>query len=322
MHIIGEVLMIRRIFLLFIIAAAATVPSVLCQPPEPKQKVRTVTIPISIFTKKELKENQAEEFVQADRLIVKEDKDEQQILSIRSVNNTSLSIALVIQDDLTSNFNLQIKDIQDFVRKLPQGPRVMIAYLRSGSPQIRQRFTDDLEKAASSLRIVTSSSGSAPRSPYDGIEDILGRFDGVPIGRRAILLFSDGLDTTQGSSLSSISQTLDLDRATLKAQRKGVAIYSFYSPTASTDNGNSTLVLGAQGALEKLSEETGGRAFFQGSIAPISYIPFFKEMVIALNRQFSLTYLSTHMNKGYHKVDVMSTNPEVKIEHPKGYYYR
>jgi len=312
----------RRIFLLFLVGLVTVLPQAYSQNPEPKQKVRTVTIPISIFTKKELKENQAEEFVQADRLIVKEDKEEQQILSIRSVSTSPLSIALVVQDDLTSNFNLQIKDIQDFIRGLPQGTRVMVAYARSGSPQIRQRFTDDLAKAASSLRIVTSSPGSAPRSPFDAIDDILGRFDGVPTGRRAILLFSDGLDTTQGTSLSSLTQTQDLDRATLKAQRKGVAIYSFYSPTALTDNDNPTLVLGAQGALEKLSEGTGGRAFFQGTIAPISYMPFFKELVIGLKRQFSLTYLSTHMNKGYHKVEVTSTNPEVKIEHPKGYYYR
>jgi VWFA-related protein len=292
------------------------------QPPEQKQRVRTVTIPISIFTKKELKENQAEEFVQAERLIVKEDKDEQQILSIRSVTNSPLSIALIIQDDLASNFNLQIKDIQQFIRNLPKGTRVMVAYIRSGSPQIRQRFTEDLEKAASSLRIVAGSSGLAPRSPFDGVDDLLGRFDGVPGGRRAILLFSDGLDTTQGLNLASISQSFDLDRAILKAQRKSVAVYSFYSPTTITDNGNSTLILAAQGALEKLSDETGGRAFFQGSIAPISYVPFFKELVLSLNRQFALTYLSTHMNKGYHKVVVQSTNPEVRIEHPKGYYYR
>ena len=75
-------------------------------------------------------------------------------------------------------------------------------------------------------------------------------------------------------------------------------------------------------ALEKLSDETGGRAFYQGTIAPISYMPFFKDLVLALDRQFALTYLSTHMKKGHHKLSVQSTNPEVKIEHPKGYYYR
>src|SRR5258706_3030705 len=169
-HNTGELFMTRPIFLPLILAAVVMVPSVFAQNPEVKQKVRTVTIPVSIFTKKELRENQAQEYVQADRLIVKEDKEEQQILSIRSVSGTPLSIALLVQDDLTSNFNLQLKDIQDFIRKLPPGTRVMVAYLRSGSMQVRQRFTEDLEKAASSLRIVVGSASAAPRSPYDGVE--------------------------------------------------------------------------------------------------------------------------------------------------------
>lgn len=305
-----------------ILIAASFAISAFAQAPDQKQKVRTVTIPISIFTKAELRDNQAQEYVQADRLMVKEDKEDQSILSIRSVSDSPMSIALVIQEDLATNFNLQLKDIKDFILGLPAGTRVMVAYTRSGSPEIAQRFTDDREKAAKSLRIVSGSSNFAPRSPYDGVQDILGRFDAVPTGRRAILLFSDGLDTSQGANLASITQSYDLEQAVLKAQRKGVAIYSFYSPTASTENGNSTFVYAAQGALAKISEQTGGRAFYQGSIAPVSYLPFFKELNISLNRQFSLTYLSTHMNKGYHRVEVLSTNPEVKIEHPKGYYYR
>ena len=287
-----------------------------------KPEVRTVTIPISIFTKKELREREPEEYVQADRLIVTEDKDEQQILSIRSVTGTPLTIAILIQDDLASNFNLQIDEIKKFIRELPRGTRVMVGYLRAGTVQVRQKFTEDLDRAADSLRIVVGSSAVAPRSPYDGVDEILNRFDSVPAGRRAILLFSDGLDTSQGLNLASISQSFDLDRAMLKAQRKSVAVYSFYSPTKLTDDGNSILILAAQGALQKLSEGTGGRAFFQGSLAPISFSPFFRDLVLALNRQFALTYLSTHMNKGYHRVQVESTNPEIKIDHPKGYYYR
>jgi VWFA-related protein len=288
----------------------------------PQPSVRTVTIPISIFTKKELRERQAEELIQADRLIVKEAGDEQQILSIRSVSDTPLSIAILVQDDLTTNFNLQIEDIKQFIRGLPKGTRVMVAYLRGGSPQVRQRFTDDLEAAAKSLRIVGGTSGLAPRSPYEGISEIVARFDGVPSGRRAILLFSDGLDSSSGLSLASISQSYDLDQAILKAQRRSIAVYSFYSPTALTERGSSILALGAQGALAKLSDETGGRSFGSGSFAPVSYLPYFRELVLTLKRQFALSYLSTHMKKGYYKITVTSTNPEVKIEHPRGYYYR
>lgn len=312
----------RSRYLLLAATTAALASTLFGQPTGPRPPVRTVTIPISIFTTRELKENTAQEFVQAERLTVTEDREEQEILSIRSVSESPLSIAVVIQEDLATSFNLQLKDIQDFIRGLPKGTRVLTAYSRSGSPQIRQRFTDDLELAARSLRIVSGGPSQAPRSPFDAIDDLLGRFDAVPAGRRAILFFSDGLDSSEGLNLASISQSAQLERAILKAQRKSVAVYSFYSPTVLTEGSGSRLAFAAQGALAKLSDQTGGRAYFNGTLAPISYMPFFKDLVLTLNRQFALTYLSTHMNKGYHRVLVQSTNPEVRIEHPKGYYYR
>ena len=287
-----------------------------------EQKVRTMTIPISIYTKQELKENQAEEFIQADRLIVSEDKDEQVILSIKSVSSTPLSLAVVIQDDLSSSFNLELKRIGNFIRSLPSGSRVMVVYLRGGRIQIREKFTTDLENAAKSLRVVASSSVVAPRNPFDGVLDVLKRFDSLPAGRRAILLVSDGLDVSNGIDSSSPSQSIDLDRAISKAQKTGVAVYSFYSTATSTQGGNSLLNLNGQGSLNRLSDETGGRAFFQGISSPVSFKPFFEDLNLLLNRQFALTYLSTHMNKGYHDIDVKSTNPQIEIEHPNGYYYR
>ncbi len=287
-----------------------------------ENQVRTMTIPISIFTKKELKQKQTEEFVEAGNLIVKEDHDEQEILSIRSVSNTPLTIAVLIQDDLSSEANLQLKNIADFIRGLPKGSRVMIVYLRAGTIQIRQKFTDDLDKAANSLRIIVGSSAVAPSNPYVGVEEALKRFDALPVGRRAILLISDGLDISRGIESSSPTQSLDLDQAILKAQRKGVAIYSFYNAGSLTQNANSRLILNAQGSLNRISEETGGRAFFQGSSSPVSFAPFITDLNSALTRQFALTYLSTHFQKGYHKVEVISSNPEIKIEYPKGYFYR
>ena len=294
------------------------------QPANPKDtaRVRTVSIPISIFTKEELRQGQAEEFVQVDRLIVKEDRDEQTILSIRSVVDAPLALAVLIQDDLSSSFNLQIRDLKKFIRSLPRGSRVMVAYIRGGTLQIRQRFTDNLEQASESLRIVASSSTVAPRNPYDSVIDALNRFDALPAGRRAILLVSDGLDITQGLSNSTPTQSLDLERAITRSQRRSVAVFSFYNPASLTEGGDQRLILNGQGSLARLSDETGGRAFFQGSSAPISFEPFFRDLTLLLNRQFLLSYLSTHMKRGYHRVEVLSTNPIVKIEHPKGYYYR
>jgi VWFA-related protein len=284
------------------------------------QNVHTVTIPISIFTKKELRQDQAEEFIQVDRLIVKEDHDEQTILSVRSVENSPLSLAVLVQEDLSQEFNLQIRDLAAFIKALPRGSRVMVGYIRGGSLRIKQRFTDNLEKAAAALQIVAGTQSA--NGPYDGVSEAANLFESLPNGRRAILLVSDGLEASRGTGPLDPINSPELDRAILRAQKKSIAVYSIYSPTTITQNNNSFLTNAAQSALQKLSDETGGRSFYQGSIAPVSFIPFLKDLDIMLGRQFVLTYLSTHMKKGYHRVEVTSTNPEVKIEHPKGYYYR
>lgn len=286
------------------------------------ESVRVMTIPISIYTKKELKENQAQEFVQADNLTVFENGAEMTILSIRSVSNTPLTLAVLVQDDLSSEVNLQLEQIKDFIRTLPQGSRVMVAYLRGGTTQIRQKFTIDLEKAADSIRIVVGSPSVAPRSPYDGVNEVLKKFDALPNGRRAILLVSDGLDRSNGFSASAALRSDELDRAVERAQKRSVAVYSFYSASSLTQNDNSALVSAGQGSLLSLSKETGGRAFFQGFSSPISFKPFFQDLGILLQRQFAVTYLSPNLKKGYYKVKVSSSNPELEIEHPKGYYYR
>ena len=309
-------------FLAVAVAVLATASAAQKPKDNARPRVRTVSIPISIYTKQELKTDQAEEFIRIERLIVKEDREDQQILSVRSVETAPLALAVLIQEDLVSQFNLQLKDLANFIRTLPRGSRVMVAYIRGGSLDVRQRFTDDLERAAGSLRIVSASASAAPRNPYDGLIDALNRFDALPAGRRAVLMVSDGLDVSQGLSSSTPSQSIDLDRAILRAQRKSVSVFSIYSPATLTDGGDSRLVSNGQGSLNRLSDETGGRAFFQGTIAPINLDPFFKDLRILLNRQFLLTYLSTHMNKGYHRIEVISDNPAVKIEHPKGYYFR
>lgn len=292
----------------------------IAQPPQPQNagKVRPMTIPISIYTNRELREKNAEDFLEAGDITVSENGDRQTILSVRSVSNTPMSLAVLIQDNLSS-FNLEINGLREFIRRLPRGSRVMVGYL-GNSLQVRQKFTDDLQKASEAVHVVSAGSPS-PGNPYDGVLQALKRFDALPAGRRAVLLVSDGLDISRGFQDSAPSQSVDLQRAVDNAQKKGVAVYSFFSTTDITDGNRPLLNLNGQSSLERISNETGGRAFFQGTSSPVSFAPFLTDLSLLLNRQFALTYLSTHMKKGYYKIQVISTNPEVKIDHPKGYFY-
>lgn len=287
-----------------------------------QEGARPITIPIAIRTGNVKTDEPRSEIIEAGNLTVKENGSERQILSFRNTSNSPLAFAILIQEDVASEVNLELKGIGDFIRKLPRGSRVMVAYLRNGSIDVRQRFSEDLDKAAKSLRIISSSSAVAPFNPYVGVIEALDRFDNLPIGRRAILLVSDGLDASRGIDSASPTQSVDLDRAILKAQRSGTAIYSIYAATQSTGSGNSILASYGQGSLNRLTEETGGRAFFQGTGTPVSFSPYLRELGTILSRQFALTFLSTGSKKDLRRLEVTSDNPNVKIDYPKNYIPR
>ena len=275
---------------------------------------KPVTIPLTIRMSSD---QNMPELTNVD-LTVSEDGEPQQILSIRAIPNSPITLAVLIQDDLVPSVANEIKPLGEFIRNLPKGSRVMIGYLRTGSLQVRQKFTSDLEKAANSLRAPSGSANVGPYNPYVEVVEALRKFEAQPVGRRAILLVSDGLDISRGVDSSAPTQSVDLQRAVNEAQRRGVAIYGFYSPTFASA-ANRTLAGNAQGSLLRLSNETGGMAFFQGTGAPVSFEPFIRELDVSLQRQAALTFLSTHLNKGFHKIEVKSVTPGVRIAFPSGY---
>ncbi|HMF58141.1 MAG TPA: hypothetical protein VK619_17490 [Pyrinomonadaceae bacterium] len=279
--------------------------------------VRPVTIPITVRGRGSAQEQEVQPI---GNLTVREDGEEQQILSVRSMSTAPISVAVLIQDDVVPSISNEIKVTADFIRGLPRGSRVMVAYIRAGSLLVSQRFTTDLEQAASSLRIPIGSASAAPFSPYQEIRDALKRFESLPSGRRAMLVVSDGLDVSRGVDSSTPSLSIELERAIREAQRRSVAIYSFFAPTVGyTERGNQTLISNGQSSLQRLSDETGGRAYFQGTHAPVSFDPFLRELGRSLTQQLALTYLSTHPQKGFHRIDVKSDLPGVEVDHPAGY---
>lgn len=282
-------------------------------------QVRPVTIPITPRIKG-LKRLQGEELITLGNVIIKEDGEERKVLSTRGIGNSPIALAVLIQDDVVPSVSNEIKAIGAFIHTLPKGSRVLIGYIKSGSLQVRQKFTTDLDKAVRALRIPISSATAAPYNPYVEILEGLKRFESLPSGRRAMLVVTDGLDTSRGLNSSSAALSLDLQRAIREAQRRSVAIYSFYAPTVTATAGrNPLLVNNAQSSLERLSDESGGRAFFQGTGAPVSFDPFLKELGESLFMQLAVTFLSTSKEKGFHKLEVALEGMDLKVDYPAGY---
>jgi hypothetical protein len=200
-----------------------------------------------------------------------------------------LNLAVLIQDDLVSRVGNELRETGAFIRTLPTGSRVMVGYIRSGSLQVRQPFTNDLDAAARSLRIPVGSTSVSPYNPYTQLRDAIKLFPSGGENRSAVLLVSDGLDISRGFDFSTSVDSLDLNRAVREAKSRGVSVYSFYAPSTGLTSWNSRAVSFGQSALNRVSDQTGGRAFFQGTDF-VTFNAYFERLTRTLNEQGSRAY--------------------------------
>jgi hypothetical protein len=198
-----------------------------------------------------------------------------------------LNLAVLIQDDLVPQVGNELGVTRDFIRSLPKGSKVMVGYITAGALQVRQPFTTDLNKAARSLRIPVGSTSASPYNPYVEVIEALKKFKSEGSNPNAILLISDGLDTSHGFDSTAAGHTLDIDRAIAEANKRNVAVFSFYAPSVGLTSRSRLASSYGQSSLNRLADETGGRAFFQGTTGFVTFNSYFDRLREQLNRQYA-----------------------------------
>jgi hypothetical protein len=194
-----------------------------------------------------------------------------------------INLAVLVQDDLISQVGNELGVTREFIRSLPSGSRVMVGYITTGTLQVRQSFTTDLDKAARSLRIPLSSTAASPYNPYVEVIEALSNFDSSWKGKNAVLLISDGLDTSRGFDISSSAHTIDLERAIKQANQRNVAVYAFYAPSVGLTSRSRLAASYGQNSLNRLADDTGGKAFFQGTTGFVTFDSYFRHLRQTLN---------------------------------------
>lgn len=198
-----------------------------------------------------------------------------------------LNLAILVQDDLISQVGSELGVTRDFIRSLPSGSRVMVGYITTGTLQVRQSFTTDLEKAARSLRVPRSSTSASAYNPYVEVIEALRTFDANWKGKNAVLLISDGLDTSRGFDSTSSAHTVDLERSIKKANEGNISVYAFYAPSVGLTSRSRLAASYGQNSLNRLADDTGGKAFFQGTSGFVTFDSYFEHLRQTLNEQYA-----------------------------------
>ncbi|MEZ5314149.1 MAG: VWA domain-containing protein [Thermoanaerobaculia bacterium] len=166
-------------------------------------------------------------------------------------------------------------------------------------PRLLMPLTSDARAVEAAFRDLPAVGNTAL---HDAILFSLYQLKGVR-GRRAIVLLSDGDDT---SSLVGYDDALEF------ARRSGTAIY-----TIGLDIGKTQMTV--RGKLEKLSSETGGRSFFVSKASDLAGV--YGEIERELRSQYLLAFAPTPQAKSgvFAPVEVRAGSG-LKVRAPRGYY--
>lgn len=204
--------------------------------------------------------------------------------------NAGLDLFILIDDASTTQLGSQLDALRSFVNAQDAKTSVGVGYMRNATVNIVQNFTTDHAAAARSLRLPVGNTG-AFGSPFLSAISLMNGWPAHP-NRRVIVMVTDGIDRARGGPRDrGIGPTNpDVIRASDVAQRTGTIIYTLFFPGVGYRSRNMWEATNGQNGISRLSDETGGEAFFLGLQAPVSFAPFLDGVQAALRNQYLLEF--------------------------------
>jgi hypothetical protein len=276
-----------KVFMLFAIAFAGVLAAYAGDktPATVTPKRMTVTLQV-------LGENKRTPEVNLDDVIVKQGNDRLKVTGWTPArgDQAGLDLFVLIDESSVTRLGSQLDDLRAFINAQPASTSVGIGYMRNGTVQIAQNFTNEHSQAAKALRLPLASSG-AYGSPYLSAIDLMKRWPEGP-NRREIVMITDGIDRFRSvprhRGLTFISP--DVDSASMVAQRTGTIIHTIFARGVGRRGSNYWEITNGQNSIAKLAEETGGQNYFLGTQSPVSFKPYLDDLQTSLDNQYVLEF--------------------------------
>ena len=242
----------------------------------------------------------------------------------RLVPTTELfHVALLL--DRSGSTRLKSEDIQDaagaFVEALRPQDRFLIASFDT-TVAYHSEFTNDRSLLRAAIR-QTGSSGNSTRL-YDAIKTVMTeRLDPLP-GRKALVLFTDGVDndseqTDAGQTLALIEKSDVIGYAIQYDTRFEVQPDRFSLPAPQRPVSFGTLYKQAGRFLRDLSSCSGGRIFQAETLQGLQEA--FSRIAAELPKQYTLCYYPLQQARAgsFRRIRVTVSRPGVKVRARSGY---
>ena len=286
---------------------------------------------VSIFASVRGKNNALISNLEKSDFKIYEDAKEQQIKNFTRETDLPLTLGLLVDTSSSQErlIDTEQRAASQFFSKVIREKDQAFLIQFGAEAELLQDLTNSprlLQKGLQQLRLSVPVGGLHP-GPVPTMQNQAGTilYDAVylaandelkrEVGRKAVILITDGVDT--GSKISR-------DKAIEAAQKGDVMIYSiFYQDRAAYGGGFGTISLGGgggEGELRRMSSETGGQVFKVDRSHSLDDI--FKELQDEMRSQYAITYQPPNPKRdgSYHKIDIKLANKDYKPQARKGYY--
>lgn len=229
-------------------------------------------------------------------------------------DKAALQLAILIDDADDTSFASQLNDLRAFVNSLPPSTAVGVFYASNGTVQATSQFSTNHDAVAKSIRIPFGYFG-AYSSYLLSIQDLIKRWPVTPGSRREILFLGDGIDRFRGDYPVSP----DVDPTIGKAQTAGIIIHSIFVSGAGHAGHSLFRISLGQSNLSRITDGTGGHAFFQGLQTPVALAPFLDQLNLVLKNQYWLTVAANRTTKHKGELQRFKVTTELKdldIDYP------
>ena len=293
--------------------AAPTQAKVADSPKDPETPdTETIRVPVNevnlIFTATDKHGRFVKDLKEQDVKVVDDHKAVDKILSFRSETDLPLRVGLLIDasNSIRERFKFEQESAIEFLSQIVR-PKTDQAFVLGFDtvPEVTQDFTNDTEKLGHGVRMLRPGGGTALFDAlYYVCRDKLMKVSEGQAVRRAVILVSDGEDN---------QSRVTREEAIAMAQRAEVIVYSISTNT-------SGLTLRGDKILQRIAEETGGRAFFPFKIEDVA--DAFTEIQEELRSQYALAYKPPDFKADgrYRAIEIMADNKKTHIRARKGYY--
>src|SRR5262245_11592086 len=125
-------------------------------------------------------------------------------------------------------------------------------------------------------------------------------------------MITNGLELNRDFASAQPQNNLDLDRAIDKAQRLGVPVWGIFANSAGRLGRSRLGIFYGQGSLGRLSDETGGKAFFAGN----GFVTF-DHALGTIAEGLQNQYLIAYRGAGNGNLDVTVESTDAIVLHAK-----